>query len=121
MTFEGRCDCANLRYEMEDEPVMKARHHCRERQYITGGSSNDVTATPTPGFKLTRAMTCDCCRDCGTRAVTGPQGFPAVFVERGSLDDPKQVGGPQMAICTCDARAFHGIPEDLATFDRLAS
>ena len=64
-------------------------------------------------------MTREFCADCGTHLATRPQGFPAVIVKVGTLDDPKQFEGPQMAIYTIDKQDFHQIPEGLRTFERL--
>lgn len=132
MKLEGGCYCGNVRYEAEGEPMMKAQCHCRERQYITGGSPNVFVAMPIAGFRYTRrapkgfartdlprAVTREFCPDCGTHMVTRPQGFPAVIVKIGSLDDPQQSGGPQMAIYTCDAQPFHRIPEGIPSFNKL--
>ncbi len=132
MKLEGGCYCGAVRYEAEGEPMMKAQCHCRECQYITGGSPNVFMAMPIPGFKYTkgapkgftrtdipRAVTREFCPDCGTQVVTRAPNFPAVILKVGSLDDPRQFGGPQMAIYTCDAQSFHRIPEGIPTFDKL--
>jgi hypothetical protein len=132
MKLEGGCYCGKVRYEAEGEPMMKAQCHCRECQYLTGGSPNVFIAMPTAGhrfvkgtpkeFKRTdieRAVTRLFCPECGTHLATRAPGFPAVIVKVGSLDDPKQFGDPQMAIYTCDAQSFHRIPEGIATFDKL--
>ena len=37
----------------------------------------------------------------------------------GTLDDPRQFGGPQMAIYTVDKQDFHHIADGLPTFERL--
>jgi hypothetical protein len=132
MKLEGGCYCGNVRYEAEGEPMMKAQCHCRECQYLTGGSPNVFVAMPIPGFRYTKgapkdfartdipnAVTRQFCPDCGAQVVTRAPNFPAVIVKVGSLDDPKQFGGPQMAIYTCDAQSFHRIPEGIPTFDKL--
>jgi hypothetical protein len=132
MKLEGGCYCKNLRYVAEGEPMMKAQCHCRECQYITGGSPNVFIAMPIPGFKYTkgtpkgfarkdleRPVTREFCPDCGTHVVTRPQGFPAVIIKVGSLDDPKLYGTPNLAIYTCDKQAFHRIPEGIPTFEKL--
>jgi hypothetical protein len=131
MKLEGGCYCGNVRYAAEGDPMMQAQCHCRECQYITGGSPNVFIAMPIAGFKYTkgapkefkrkdleRPVTREFCADCGTHMVTRPQGFPAVIVKVGSLDDPKQFT-PQMAIYTIDKQPFHQIAEGLRSFERL--
>jgi hypothetical protein len=132
MVLEGGCYCKALRYRAEGEPMMKAQCHCRECQYITGGSPNLFVAMPVAGFTYTqgtpqrftrddieRAVTRDFCGRCGTHVATRPPGFPAVIVKVGTLDDPKQFGGPDMAIFTIDKQSFHTIPQGIPAFDRL--
>jgi hypothetical protein len=131
MKLEGGCYCGALRYAAEGDPMMQAQCHCRECQYITGGSPNTFIAMPTASFKYTkgepkqfkrsdleRPVTREFCANCGTHVVTRSPGFPAVIVKVGSLDDPKQFN-PAMAIYTVDQQPFHRIPEGLATFERL--
>jgi hypothetical protein len=131
MKLEGGCYCGNVRYTAEGNPMMQAQCHCRECQYITGGSPNVFMAMPIDGFKyvkgapkqfkradLERPVTREFCENCGTHIVTRPQGFPAVIVKVGTLDDPKQFA-PQMAIYTVDKQPFHQIAEGLRTFERL--
>lgn len=132
MKLEGGCYCKSVRYVAEGEPMMKAECHCRECQYITGGGPNFFIAMPISGFKYTkgapkqfarkdleRPVTREFCAECGTHIVTRPQGFPAVILKVGSLDDPKQYGTPTMAIYTCDKQAFHTIPSGMPTFEKL--
>jgi hypothetical protein len=132
MKLEGGCYCGALRYSAEGEPMMQAQCHCRECQYITGGSPNVFIAMPIPGFKYTkgsptqfarsdleRPVTREFCAKCGTHVVTRAQGFPAVILKVGSLDDPSLFEGPKLAIYTVDKQAFHRIPEGIPTFERL--
>jgi len=132
MKLEGGCYCHGLRYQAEGDPVMKAQCHCRECQYITGGSPNVFIAMPVAGFKYTkgaakqftrsdieRPATREFCPNCGTHVVTRAQGFPAVIIKVGTLDDPKLFGDPQMAIFTMDKQSFHQIPNGIASFERL--
>ncbi len=131
MKLEGGCYCGALRYEAEGEPMMQAQCHCRECQYITGGSPNLFIAMPVANFKYTkgapkqfarsdleRPVTREFCENCGTHVVTRAPGFPAVIIKVGSLDDPKQFT-PKMAIYTIDQQPFHRIPEGIPTFERL--
>ena len=132
MKLEGGCYCGKVRYVAEGDPMMKAQCHCRECQYITGGAPNMFIAMPVAGFSFTgeppkpfkrsdleRPVTREFCAECGTHVTTRPQGFPAVIVKVGTLDDPKQFGTPTMAIYTCDKQAYHQIPEGLPAFEKL--
>jgi hypothetical protein len=132
MKLEGGCYCKALRYVAEGEPMMKAQCHCRECQYLTGGGANYFIAMPISGFKYTkgepkkfsrkdleRPVTREFCAECGTQIVTRPPGFPAVIVKVGTLDDPKQFEGPNLAIYTIDKQPFHDIRPGLPTFERL--
>ena len=131
MKLEGGCYCGALRYAAEGNPMMKAQCHCRECQYITGGSPNVFLAMPIAGFSYTkgtpktfarsdleRPVTREFCANCGTHVVTRPQGFPAVILKVGTLDDPSQFK-PDLAIYTIDKQAFHQIPPGIPTFERL--
>ena len=132
MKLTGGCYCGAVRYEAEGEPLMQAQCHCRECQYITGGSPNMFVAMPAGGFSYTkgapkqfkrsdleRPVTREFCPECGTHLTTRVPGLPAVVVKVGTLDDPKQFGTPQMAIYCIDKQPFHQIPDGLATFERL--
>jgi hypothetical protein len=132
MKLAGGCYCGAVRYVAEGDPMMKAQCHCRECQYITGGAPNVFIAVPIPGFSYTKGkpkqfarsdldkpMIREFCIDCGTHLATRPQGFPAVIVKVGTLNDPKLFGGPDVAIHTLDQQTFHRIPEGISTFERL--
>ena len=112
--------------------MLKAQCHCRECQYISGGSPNMFLLMPRDGFTyikgtpkqfarsdLERPVTREFCAECGTHIVTRPSVSPALVVKVGTLDDPSLFGGPQMAIYTIDKQPFHQIPEGLPTFERL--
>ncbi len=132
MKLTGGCYCGNVRYEATGKPMMKAQCHCRECQYLTGGSPNMFMAMPINEFTYTKGapklfarsdlekpVTREFCPECGTHLVTRPQRLPAVIVKVGTLDDPTLFGAPDMAIYTVDKQAFHSIPDGLPEFERL--
>ena len=41
-----------------------------------------------------------------------------MILKVGTLDDPSQFDGPQMAIFTIDKQSYHHIPDGVATFER---
>jgi hypothetical protein len=132
MDIEGGCYCSTVRYRAEGEPGMRAQCHCRECQYITGGGPNFLIMMPAEGFAYTRGeakgfartdierpVTREFCPDCGTHLITRLDGFPAVVVKVGTMDDPALFGAPQVAIFTCDRQAFHEIGQGVAQFERM--
>jgi len=131
MNLEGGCYCGAVRYVAEGEPVMKGQCHCRECQYISGGSANVFMAMPANGFRYTagqpkqfsrtdldRPVTREFCGECGTQLITRVPGLPAVIIKVGTLDDPTSFA-PQVAIYTVDKQAFHHIPAEMPAFERL--
>jgi hypothetical protein len=132
MKLEGGCYCGNVRYEAEGEPVMKAQCHCRECQYISGGSPNLVLGMPLAGFRFTKGtpkgftrsdlenpVTREFCPDCGTQLLSRMPTLPIALIKVGTLDDPAVFEGAQMAIFTIDSQPFHHVPDGIPTFERL--
>ncbi len=133
MQVTGGCYCGQVRYEAQGDALMKAQCHCRECQYITGGSPNVFMALPASGFKITAgepkafsrtdidgAVTREFCPNCGTHILTRAPALPdAVILKVGSMDDPSLFGNPDIAIFTIDAQTFHQIPEGTAAFERV--
>jgi hypothetical protein len=121
-----------VRYVAEGEPMMKAQCHCREYQYISGGSPNMFMLMPIGDFSYSKgtpkqftrsdleaAVTREFCAEYGTHLLTRRPGLPAAILKVGTLDDPSLFGTAQMAIFTIDKQAFHQIPDGLPSFERL--
>ena len=133
MKISGGCYCGNVRYESSGEPVMKAQCHCRECQYISGGSPNVFVAMPENEFHITKGQTTsfsrsdlespvtrEFCSNCGTQILTrAPVMAGAVILKVGTMDDPSLFEMPQLAIFTCDKQMFHTIPQGLPSFEKL--
>lgn len=132
MDFSGGCYCGDVRYVATGGPVLKAQCHCRECQYITGGSPNLFMGMPVAGFRyekgtpgsftrtdLEKPVTREFCTRCGTHLTTRAVGYPLVIVKVGSLDDPAQYGGPDIAIYVADRQPFHVIPDGMPQFSGM--
>ena len=131
MSRTGGCYCGQVRYESTGDAMMQAQCHCRECQYITGGSPNVFMAVPDAGLVFTQGetkgfsrddleapVTREFCPNCGTHILTrSPRLEGAVILKVGTLDDPSEFN-PQIAIFTCDQQAFHTIPEGVPSFER---
>ena len=133
MDVTGRCYCGAVHYKVSGDPVFSAQCHCRECQYITGGAPNMFMAMPGATFSYTQgeakgfqrtdienAVTREFCPECGTHLVTRAGAMPdAVILKVGSMDDPSQYPGPQMAIFCIDKQSFHSVPEGVPEFERF--
>jgi len=132
MKIEGGCYCGAVRYQAEGDPILKGQCHCRECQYLTGGSPNVVMAMPEAGFGFTKGspkafkrsdldnpVTREFCPDCGTHLLTRAPALPGgVLIKVGTLDDPSVFGGPEMVIFTVDSQVFHHVPDGVPSFER---
>ncbi|MGH0033191.1 MAG: GFA family protein [Myxococcota bacterium] len=132
MKVEGGCYCGALRYSAEGDPLFKGQCHCRECQYVSGGSVNVVMGMPEAGFAYTSGqpkgftrsdlddpVTREFCADCGTHILAKSPALPgALMLKAGTLDDPSVFGTPQMAIFCCDRQPFHQLPEGVPAFEK---
>ena len=132
MEFEGGCYCGAVRYKASGDAMFKGQCHCRECQYISGGSPNVVMGLAEAGFAYTTGkpaafsrkdldspVTREFCGTCGTHLLAKSPALPgAVLLKVGTLDEPSKFGGPQMAIFTIDSQAFHVVPEGVPSFER---
>ena len=130
MTLKGGCYCGAIRYEAGGEPLLRAQCHCRACQHFSGGAPNYYMLMPADEFRyvsgtpisFTRtdkvnAVTREFCATCGTHLVNRRPGLDPLILKIGTLDDPSEFGGPQMAIFTCEEEAFHITPEGLPTYE----
>jgi hypothetical protein len=131
MSIEGGCYCGQVRYKVDGEPVRRGQCHCRECQYISGGSPNVVLVIKAEDFSFTKGqpkeftrpdldlpVTRSFCSECGTHILTGRKYAPqVVMLKVGTLDDPSLFVKPDSVIWTSEKQAFHHIPEGVPTFE----
>ena len=130
MEFSGRCYCGNIHYHVAGEPAIKLQCHCRECQYLSGGSVNTTIGMPAAGFKYTKGtpkqftradlkapVTREFCPDCGTQILTrAPHALPNVMlIKVGTMDDPAMFT-PDLAIFTAETQSFHLVPAGIPSF-----
>lgn len=132
---EGGCYCKAIRYEITAEPMLNLQCHCRECQYISGGNANVCMVIPDAGFRYTKGkpkqfarkdlpapVTREFCGECGTPLLSRAAAIPnTAVVKRGTFDDPKAFGGPQIAIFTVDRQPWQHVPEGMPMFERMPS
>ena len=56
MHVTGGCYCGAIRYESKGELAARVQCHCRECQYVTGGSPNVFMVVPDADFGFTQGM-----------------------------------------------------------------
>ena len=133
MEVTGRCYCGDVKYQCDGEPSFTAQCHCRECQYLTGGAPNMFMVMPAATFSYTQGtpkqftrtdidnpVTREFCPNCGTHLLTRAPGLPdGVVIKVGSMDNPEQYPGPQMAIFCMDKQTFHRVPEGVPEYERF--
>ena len=131
MSIKGGCYCGEVRYESKEDIQNSIQCHCRECQYITGGSPNLIIVVPEGGFSFTKGapkefsrtdldtpVTRFFCDKCGTAIGTRSPARPgSMSVKVGTLDDPSTFKS-QAAIFTIDKQQYHHIKEGLPAFER---
>ena len=130
MEFSGRCYCGAVQYRASGEPVIRLQCHCRECQYLSGGSVNVTIGMPAGGFAYTKGapkqftrpdlqnpVTREFCPDCGTQILTrAPFALPDVMlIKVGTMDEP-QAFSPDIALFTVEKQSFHHIPVGVKAF-----
>ncbi len=133
MKMEGGCYCGSVRFEINGDPLFRGQCHCRECQYISGGSPNVTMGVAEDSFKYTQGtakafkrtdlespVTREFCSECGTHILTRTPGMPgAVLLKVGTFDDPSVFEKPDMAIYLVDKQPFHLVADGVPTFERV--
>ena len=133
--FSGGCLCGEVRCEVSGNVHTSYSCHCRDCQYITGGSPNSAMYIPDATFSLNQGkpssyssksdsgsrVTRFFCRNCGTSLYGESEMFPgAIVLKVGSLDDPS-VFKSTMNVWVSSAQTWHYVDPDLPNYDKAPS
>lgn len=132
MEFTGKCYCGDVQYKVAGDPAIKVQCHCRECQYIAGGSANVTIGMPEAGFEYTKGtpkqfkradledpVVREFCGNCGTQVLSMAGALPGVkLIKVGTMEDPSMFT-PDLAIFTVDQQHFHNIPDGMPAFERM--
>ena len=133
--FSGGCLCGEVRYEVTGNPHTCYSCHCRDCQYITGGSPNNAIYIPKAILKINRGkpssytsksdsgsrITRFFCGNCGTSLYGESEIYQdSIVLKVGSLDDPS-VFKPTMNVWVSSAQPWHYIDPDLPQYDKSPS
>lgn len=133
--FAGGCLCGDIRYEVSGGPHTSYSCHCRDCQYLTGGSPNNAIYIPNAVLSIVRgepfaySSTSDSgtqvkrffCRNCGTGLYGESELFQGSLVLKvGSLDVPT-VFTPTMNVWVSSAQPYHYIDPEIAKYDKAPS
>ena len=132
----GGCLCGEIRYEIIEDSSKWFSYscHCRDCQYITGGSPNPVIYIPkaitltkgkpfsynslsAEGIKVTRYF----CGNCGTHIYGESEKYPETTVIKvGTLDDPS-IFKSEMNVWVSSSQPWQFIGPDLPKSDKAPS
>src|ERR1051325_5938312 len=120
MEAQGRCYCGAVRYKTSGDPILQVQCHCRECQYVSGGSPNVTMGRPEAGFSYTQGkpqqgrsqdLPNPVTRECRPVLPARAPDLPGVVLLRvGTLGEPSAFS-PQMAIFLADKQPFPRVPE----------
>ena len=135
--FTGGCACGAIRYEVSAEPLMMVQCHCRDCQYVTGGTGIYVVVVPEKSFRLTQGKLHyrytesvamgqhkrGFCAECGS-PLTGAQNREGttgmIGVTAASLVDPSEFKS-QMNVWVSDAQPWAYLDPALPKFEQYPS
>ena len=134
-TLSGGCLCGETRYTIscDSSRLFSYTCHCRDCQYITGGSPNPAIYVPqqiniikgNPGCysslseegTIIKRMFCG---KCGTHLYGESEKYPGtVVIKVGTLDDPGMFKS-EMNVWVSSAQPWHHIDADLPSHEKGA-
>ncbi len=134
-TFAGGCLCGEVRYQATGSSHTCYSCHCRDCQYITGGSPNNAIFIPKailtihkgiPSSYTSKSDSGSCitrffCGTCGTSLYGQSEIYQdSIVLKVGSLDDPS-VFKSTMNVWVSSAQPWHYIDPDLPQYPKAPS
>jgi hypothetical protein len=130
MQVSGSCQCGQIRYAVEGEPLMTYACHCSDCQKRTGsafslGAIYPVAAISLEGELATWERVSDdgltntrySCKACGNIIYGIGEATPDLLkLQPGTLDDTSNVG-PDAHIWTRSAQAWFQLPADSLAYE----
>jgi hypothetical protein len=123
----GGCQCGEVRYRLEGEPIELTVCHCRECQRQSGSAFGMSLLIPAEGFELLsgslkffevvcdsgRKKSCAFCPDCGTRIYHRTDA--GISIKAGTLDDTSRLR-PTAHYWTKRTQPWVVIPDEVCRF-----
>jgi hypothetical protein len=123
----GGCQCGEVRYRIEGEPLELSVCHCRECQRQSGSAFGMSLAIPAGAFRLLagspktfevvcdsgRTKTCAFCPTCGTRIYHRTDA--GISIKAGTLDDTSSLR-PTAHYWTARKQPWVQIPHGIRSF-----
>ncbi|MFQ5626035.1 MAG: GFA family protein [Methyloligellaceae bacterium] len=130
--FSGHCQCGNVSYEIDAEPMMVVKCHCLECQRSAGTGHVVAIAFPEPAVKASgetskhnytadsgNIVTQKFCPSCGATVFAGSSGYPGMTTVRaGSLDSAMDIA-PQMQVYTSRKQSWDALLPDVPSFPEM--
>ena len=132
---EGGCQCGNVRYRVEGEPIVLTVCHCNECKKQSGSAFGMSLTIRKEDFRLLkgelktfsrtadsgRLVHCAFCPDCGTRIYHEPlYRKGAINIKPGTLDDTAALE-PTIQVWTIRKHPWLTLDEDIAPFEQQPS
>ncbi len=128
---EGGCQCGQVRYRIEADPLALGICHCTECQRQSGSAFGMSLIVPVESFRLLSGVPkvfsrsaasgnhidCYFCPDCGTRIYHDPESMKgSLNIKAGTLDDTSWLE-PAFQVWTRSKQPWVVVPDGLRSFE----